>query len=384
MLMKKNLGRIALLFLLCLAPLYAKELASYTMQVSKTDPYLKEAVKITFTTKQLDHSTNMFFFLKPKKSSDYAIYLLKKESKELSYHNSMSTFVYILFPLHAQSITLNFDFTVKTASDQAVKQAYVADHDDSIAISMNQHKIKIKPLTFTVIPLKQHVDLVGDFELHSKIDKETINQYESVNLLYTLQGKGYSDENLTLLPSIVGVTQFFEDDSLPKKLTESGFHIKKRFIYSLSAKENFTVPAIELKAFSPKKNRYYTLTSPSYKIEVKKIPMASLVDKEESPHAQKLINWQKLQEFFIYIFIFSLGFLTAKFSQSTLFKLKKERLFQDIQESKNPKELMILLLNRYKNRDIDNFIEDLERFEYKKEGNFKEIKKAIIKEFMQK
>jgi hypothetical protein len=384
MLMKKNLGRIALLFLLCLASLYAKELANYNMQVSKTDPYLKEAVKITFTTQQLDHSTNMFFFLKPKKSSDYAIYLLKKESKELSYHNAMSTFVYILFPLHAQSITLNFDFTVKTASDQAVKQAYVADHDDSIAISMNQHKIKIKALTFKVIPLKQHVDLVGDFTLHSKIDKEIINQYESVNLLYTLQGKGYSDENLTLLPNIAGVTQFFEDDSIPIRLAESGFRIKKRFIYSLSAKENFTVPAIELKVFSPNRNQYYTLTSPSYKIEVKKIPITSLVDKEESPHAQKLINWQKLQEFLIYIFIFSLGFLTAKFSPSSLFPAKKKRLFQDIQESKNPKELMILLLNRYKNRNIDNFIEDLERLEYKKEGNFKEIKKTIIKQFTQK
>ncbi|WP_457744347.1 hypothetical protein [Sulfurimonas sp.] len=376
--MKKNLGKIVLFVLLLFLPLHAEKLASYTMTMSKKEAFVKEAVEIIFQAKQKNHATHMLFFLKPKKSNDYKIYLLEKETKELSYHNSMTTFRYILFPLKAKKITVAFNFTIKTASDQAVKQAYIADHDDSIAINMNKKNIAITPLILQAKKLKKDVDLVGDYTLHTKIDKQTINQYESVNLFYRLQGEGYNEVNLTLLPKIPHITQFFETDHDSLKLTKDGFFTKQRFIYSMSAKKDFTIPAVTLRVYSPQKNSYYRLQVPSYKIKVKKIPIATLLDKEEYPQTKPLINLEAIKHFFIYILIFLTGFITAKISENIPIRKEKKKQFQDIKESETPKELIILLLNNYRNKDIDSFIEQLEKLEYKGEGNFKAIKKDII------
>ncbi len=377
--MKKNLGKVLLYTLLVLLPLHADDLAKYSMRINKKEAFIKEAVTITFTAEQLEHNTHMFFFLKPKQSSDYKIYLLEKENKELSYHNAIAKFTYILFPTKAKKITINFDFTIKTASDQAVKQAYVADHDDSIAISMNKKNITLKPLVLQVKKLKKHVDLVGDFKLIANIDKQSINQYESVNLLYTLQGNGYNEENLTLIQKLPDVTQFFELDNDTLKLTKEGFIIKKRFIYSLSATKDFTIPPVTLQLYSPLTKEYYTLNAPEYNIKVKKIAKSVLLDKEEYPHPHSVINIEKSKEFLIFILVFLAGFVTAKLSDNALFTQKKKKIFDDIQQSNSPKELVILLLNRYKNRDIDKYIEALEKLEYRGEGNFKDIKQALIK-----
>jgi hypothetical protein len=378
--MKKNLGRSLLFLLLFFLPLNAMELASYTIAMNKQEAYVKEAVEITFTTKQMDHTTNMFFFLKPKKNSSYKIYLLKKENKELSYHNSTTTFKYILFPLEAKDIVINFDFVIKTASDNAVKQAYVADHDDSIAINMSRQRIETTPLTLHVKKLKKSVDLIGEFTLNSKIDTQTINQYESVNLLYTLQGVGYNEKNITLITHIPNVTQFFENDHDAMKLTKDGFKIKRRFIYSMNAKQDFDIPPVILQAYSPKTDRYYTLSTPRYKITVKKIPTATLLDKEEYPQTKSFIDFTSFKQFFTYCLIFFLGFLTAKITQNHKIKKQKQKRFQDIKESSTPKELIIVLLNKYKEQNIDSLIKRLENLEYKGKGSFKAIKKAILRQ----
>jgi len=378
--MKKNLGKLLIILLtLFRLPIYAHELANYKIEISKDNPYQREALTITFTAQQLDHTTNIFFFLKPKKSNDYKIYLLKKRTKELAYHNAITTFEYILFPLHAKTISIDFNFIVKTASDQAVKQAYIADHDDSIAIRMNAHTIEVEPLILHVQKLEHTVDLVGDFKLKTKIDKKTMNQYESLNLLYTLQGVGYINKDLTLLPKLANVTQFFETDSPLSKLTQNGFAIKKNFIYSLSAKDNFTVPSLSIHAFSPKKKQYYTLKTPPYDIKVKKIAASTLLDKEEFPKQTASLNTESIKEFFIYLFLFGIGYISAKLEIPL--RLKKRTKYKDIKESSNPKALLYTLMHSYADKGLEHYYAPLEDMAYGKKGkkSFAKIKREILK-----
>ena len=382
--MKKNLGKIFLLLLLSTLTMHAKELATYTLSLNKNkkEAFVKEPIEITFTAQQKDHSSVMFFFVSPKPSSDYTIKLLTKSTKENSFHNNSATFRYILFPLKAKNLDVEFQFYIKTANDQALAQAYVTDHDEGKGVEGDISYIDVKPLTLHVKALSQAVDLVGDFTLNASIDKKEMYQYDNVNLHYRLYGSGYNN-SVTLLKSLKNVEIFSDIQNPLSKLTPNGYKIKKDYTYALSAKNDFTIPSIKLKAYSPSKKQYYTLQAPAYNIKVKKFNSQMIVDKQESPQTKEKINFESLKQLFIYIFIFMMGYVFAKLRENQLFARKENRKFQDIKRSQNAKELMLILVNSYKNKNIDGFVKELENIIYeKREKEFKKVKKRILKEFM--
>ena len=108
--MKNNLGKLYLLLLFPFFLFANSDLASYTLTSNKKDVVEKEAVEVTFTASQKDHTNTMFFFLEPHKSSDYEIILLDKYTQTVSSHNNLTTFKYLLFPLKAGEIHVDFDF----------------------------------------------------------------------------------------------------------------------------------------------------------------------------------------------------------------------------------------------------------------------------------
>lgn len=380
--MKKNLGKTVLLVLILLSSmLKAAPLATYELYANKKSAFVKEPIEVTFIAHQKDHDNFMFFFVKPKKSDDYKITLLEKKTKENAYHNNTATFTFILFPLKAKTINVDFDFYVKTSSDNAVARAYVADHDEGRGIDGDISHIPTKALSLKVSELSKRVALIGDFKLDSEIDKKEINQYENVNLHYRLYGSGYNDVS-TILKDIKGTDIFSDIQNTPLKLTMNGYEIDRDYTYAISAKKDFIVPSVTLQAYSPSKKQFYTLHSDSYKIKVNKIDINTILDKEESPVKKELINFKTLKEIFIYIFIFLSGYLAATLTKKEFFTLKKEKKFQDIRNAKSAKELILVLLNRYKNRDIEKFVKELEEMmETKDSSKFHSIQKRILKEF---
>jgi hypothetical protein len=378
--MKKNLGKICIIFLLFTTTIFAKQAAIYKLTADKTTAYIKEAVKITFYAEQKDNTNVMFFFVHPLKSDDYEIKLLTKEFSDKGYHHSIATYTYVLFPLQAKKINLNFEFSVKTASDQGVAHAYVEDHDDSKGIELKMTNIDVQPFSINVKKLAHPVDLVGDFELKSTIDKTKINQFETVNIHYLLNGKGY-DNAINLLDHLEGVTIFSEQNNIINKLTKNGYEISRDYTYSLSAKGNFTIPKIELSAYSPAKKSYYNLDIPAQNITVDKIDTSSLIDKEPYPKNEPLVTATSVKTYLIYLLLFILGYLTAKL---TAFKIKRKKsLFDDIKKSSKPKELIFVLLNKYSDKPIDKFIDELEKINYGKSNKtFGEVKSSVLEEFM--
>jgi len=379
--MKKNLGKIVLLFLALQRVIFAQQLVDYKIHASKTNPFVKEPIEITFKVHQKDHTNVMFFFVEAQKSPDYQITLLTRELDDEKHHDSSAVFKYILFPLKAKKINVRFDFTLKSSSDGSVAHAYVTDHDESSGIEGKISHINTEPLVLDIKPLAHSVDLVGDFKLHSNIDTKEINQYENVNLHYRLFGNGFVHK-INLLDKIKDVNLFSDMQEEPLKLTKDGFSLNRDYIYSLSATEDFSIPQITLKAYSPKRDHFYTLSAPAYSIKVNKMDITNIIDKEESPQTKKIISTQRVKQFFIYIFIFFSGYLVALLSQRS-YKSAKEIKFQDIKKSKSPKELILVLLNNYSRReDIHNFIAELEKVAYgDKQGVFKDIKKSILKQF---
>ena len=378
--MKKSLGNILVVFLLFLTNSEAKDLASYVITSNKTEVYEKEAFTITFNAKQKDHTDNMMFLVAPKKSDDYKAILLNKKINDKKYHDTQTSYTYLLFPLKAKKISVDFDFTIQTASNKAIANSYVDDHDDSIAIQTYNTKVKIKPFTMKVKKLQKKVDLVGDFTLKEHIQNTKINQYESINISYILEGVGYEDADIEPIKSIKNVTIFSEINDIYSRYTQKGDTFKREYIYALSAKENFTIPQVTLQAYSPKTKKYYTLTTPIHTIKVTKIDPTLLLDKDEYPQTTSLINIDALKNFFIYIIIFVSGFLSAKF-QSFPFKPKQHsKEFLEIKDAKTAKKLLFILVSKYKNK-FSQETKILEDIVYNNASyNFEKLKTKILKE----
>ncbi len=378
--MKKSLGRFILIFLLLTSYAGAKELVQYKLTANKTSAYTKEALVITFTTIQKDHTDNMMFSLQAKQSNDYKIILLNKEVDDKKRHNSSAKFTYLLFGLNAKDISVDFNFIVRTASDKAVAHSVVDDHDDSIATQTHDTAIKVKPLKLNIMKLKHDVDLVGDFTLNTNITQKNINQYESVNIIYTLQGEGYEEQSFKPISTIKDVTIFSEINDLYNKNTKKGYAIKREYIYALSAKNSFIIPALKLEAYSPTKKTFYTLTSPEQDIKVEAIETSKLLDNDEYPKETPFINTEVFKKYFIYIIIFFSGYLTAKIKSPTFRKKEYSKEYKTIKEAETPTGLIFTLINLNKGNIFTHEVQLLEEILYKNvEHNFHTIKKNLLK-----
>ena len=380
--MKKNLGKIGLLFLLLQSLLFANSLARYTLTSNKQSVMLKEPLTITFTVEQKDKNDNMFFLLEPKKSKDYEIKLLKSSNNDTQSHHAKASFTYVLFPLTVKKIVVSFDFNLQTASDKALTQSYVDDHDGSKAIQKINHHIVLKPLIITVENVPKEIDFYGDFSLKTKLDKTKVSAYEDVNILYTIEGTGYKNTKNSLLPQIPMVSSFNDTHNIYAKLTNKGYKTKRVYTYALSSTENFKVPPQHFRAYSFTKHKLYTLNSPSYTIHVRPIDPRTLLDKTDAPNEKTYFTLQEIKKYFIYAMIFLFGFISAKLTEFEFIKKEKEGKFQDIRNAKNAKDLVLILINNYRNFEIKEFVVKLEKIEYKQSSqSFKEVKKEILQVF---
>ena len=378
-LMKKNLGKIVFLLLLIQTMLLSNQLATYKLSTDKQSLMLKEPLIITFTVEQKDKTDNMFFSFTPKKNKDYEMRLLKSLNDDTQKHSAKAIFTYVLFPLKAKKIVVHFNFILQTASDGALAQSYVDDHDGSKAIQKVSHHILLKPLTIEVNKTPKNIDFFGDFTLKAKLDKTVVSAYEDVNLIYTLQGQGYKNEKKSLLPKITKVTSFNDAHNIYAKLTKKGYSTKRVYTYALSATEDFTIPAQNLRAYSFTKHKLYTLQTPSYMVHVRKINPKYLLDKVDAPKQKIWLNMESIKKYFIYSMIFLFGFLSAKLTEFNFIRKEKEDKFQDIKKTKTAKELLLVLINNYRNSEIKDFVEKLEMIEYKQSSqSFQEVKKEIL------
>jgi len=380
--MKKNLGKIGLMLFLIQTLLLADQLATYTLSANKYEAMVKEPIIITFEVQQKDTTDNMFFLMVPLNSPDYEIKLLKSINDDTKEHHAKVSITYLLFPLKEKKIGIKFNFTIQTASDQALAQSYVDDHDGGKAIQKVNHSIELKPLTIDVRKSPSNIDLYGDFTLQAQIDRHSVAPYEDVNILYTLQGEGYTNQRVSLLNMRPSVTLFKDIHNEYTTLTKNGYKTKRIYTYALSSTENFEVPALHLQAYSFTKQKIYNLDAPSFKIHVKAIDPKTLLDKKDAPFTARFFSAERLKIYFIYTMIFIFGFLSAKLLNMNFKQSRKKDSFTDIKESKNPQQLILILLNHYNTKDSIIFIEELEKIAYKQSSqNFSELKKEILKVF---
>jgi len=365
--MRIHRGKFIILILSSI--LWSKDI-DYSFHINNKTPYLKEATILEVNLTQLDHSKVMFFNFSPKKSDKYKFIQIDFQEDE-KYHDLHQYYKYIIYPLIDKNISIEFNMIKSITTDENVAYAISGDRDNIKSLEKEDIKVDIPPLFLDVKEIPNSADLVGDFRLKYNIDKNQTKAYKPIYIHIEIIGNGYL-EPLDLIPKSKKYHIFKQKPKIEKD--------KIILEYALSAKESFEIPEIIIKVFNPKKRESYNLTIPSKKIEVKKVNINTLIDKQDTPPPLKdsdfdytWIGW-----LFSYIIVFISGFLLPRDTFKKIFQNKKNSFKRKVLFTKDKKKLLKLLLmenpNRYK-KIIKLLEDDIYR---NKKINLKSIKKEIL------
>ncbi len=366
--MRKSLGSL----LLIIISLWGEsDYFDFNLSVDNPSPFVKEGVIITFKAHQKNHKNSMFFELTPPKNSAYRLQLIDKKDNVSAYHDKYVTYRYRLYPLKEGNISLPFLLQVATVSDESVKAFVTGSWDEVNPMAKTTYTPHITPLTLQVKAIKK-VDLVGDFTLSATQIPSHAEAYEQINITYTLQGEGYPELPKELLQKQPKVEQFLEQQNPTPKT-----HL---YNYALLSQEDFTLPDIILKAFSPKKNHYYTLRIPAKKISISPLKTQNILDKKENFPSKSAIDITALLKA---LALFIAGYLTAILKPWALLKKAPHTLpplKEEIARCKDPKSLLKLLLSEDSQR-YQEHIKALESLLYHdSKQSFASTKEQLLKQ----
>ncbi|MDA7818001.1 BatD family protein [Sulfurimonas sp.] len=229
-------------------------------------------------------------------------------------------------------------------------------------------------LEIDVKELPSGVELIGDFKLSATTDKKEINANEVVNVTLEIIGEGNLEDIKSFKPYVDDVSVFDEKiEILGNTLTQ-----KIAFV----AERDFTIPSFTLKYFDLKSEKVKTLST---KEIVVKVNNAKLKEKIEIQRAEESVEqtpvsvtkeFDKLTLIITFISGLLLGILIMLF-KSYKFKKKDKKL-----SIKDPKNLLLKLVNHSDDEDVKMIVDKLEKSIYANEKL--EIDKKILKEVLKR
>lgn len=383
---KNNLGKLSLhllILLISIVTLQAQDF-TYTFNIDKQAPYVKEPVILTLDLNQTNHDLVMLFNFKIKKSKDYTFQRLDTQETD-SYHNAKVHYIYLIYPLRSGDINIAFDLVQKTTTDESIAFSVAGDRDHVEGITTIDTKIDLPPLKLKVKPLPKGTLLVGDFSLTHTIKKQKAKAHEPLPIQVSIKGRGYPPILKKILPTEGDFKRFTEKPIVQPFPSIKGTQSTVTYSMALSHDQSFTLAPIVIKAFNPKTQKSYTLEVPAKKFEIQNVDTHTLVDKVDSPDVLKE-DWSWLRTLLSYIVVFAAGYLTAlslKWKKRQSYK-ELHPLIEKIQACKDEKTLLQMLMAT----DSKPFTPIIEKLENSLYGNgkinFKEIKQnaldTVIKE----
>lgn len=357
--------------------LYANDVA-YTFHLSKSNPYEKEAVLLEVNVSQVDPSKVMLFQFSLKKSTDYEFHQVSFKEHE-KYHDLHQAYLYLIYPKKSGHVLLEFEMTKSITNDAKVAYAISGDRDSVKKLQKKDIKVEVAPLSLEVKSIPKGTDLVGDFTLTEKLDKQSTEAYDPVNLKVVLKGKGYLAP-FKLIKKSKNYKLFTQNPKFKNLHTKVGSSSSLEWDYAISAKKNFEIEKRVLKAFNPLSQKAYELVLPSYKVKVQQVDESSLLDKKDYPAKSQGIDWHFWSWIFSYVVVFVAGLLMPR----DIFKAKKlvqesseEILKSKISSAKTAKALLEVLLLENDKR-FSKSIEALEGVVYNGEKkSLSSIKKEL-------
>jgi hypothetical protein len=341
--MRHNPGRLLLLFVALLSLLRAEDFR-FDARVDVPDPYVKEAVLLQVDLNQTNHDIVLLFNFDLKPSPDYTFWRI--DSKETdSYHDAKVHYLYLVYPLKSGRVEIDFELVKRVTNDESVAYSFSGDRDNVKILETKNTNVTLPPLTLDVKPLPEGTQLVGDFTLAYDLKQTRAKAYEPIPFQVTITGRGYLPLLEGLVPQSPDFTLFSEKPIVHTSHSKEGTHSKVIYPMALSAKEDFTLPAVKIKAFDPKKERSYLLEVPQTTFSIERPDVNTLVDKVDNPPPYEG-DWGWLRTLLGYLIVFGAGFASG-----WLFRWQRRTrhehthpLMEKIEACKEKRALLQLLL----------------------------------------
>ncbi len=136
-------------------------------------------------------------------------------------------------------------------------------------------KISSNSLTLKVYKKPNGVELIGDYALKAFVDKSRVKASKPVTYTVKIEGEGSLDDFEDIKIDIPNVTQYSKDSKIDHRFENGKVYTVYKKQYVFIAKNSYTIPKIEIKAYSPIKHRVYTLKANAIPITIEKISSIS-------------------------------------------------------------------------------------------------------------
>jgi len=380
---KQHLGNIYLLcMLLFVSSLQAADF-TYAVKVDNTEPYVKEAVLLTFDVNQTNNTIVLLFDFDLQKSESYSFQRIDIEEID-AYHAAQIRYTYLVYPLKAGEVDINFTLTQKATSDESVAYSFSGDRDNVKTLETKNSNIEVPPLRLKVKALPDGTEIVGNFRVDYKVKTLKGKPYEPLPLQVTIQGEGYPPIFNTLLPQEGNFTQFTEAPEVKSRATIKGTKSTVTYPMAFSHNKDFTLPELDIQAFDPKTQKSYTLLVPEQHFHIEEVNSSLLIDKVDTPSVSDK-DWSWIQTVFNYLLVFTAGLLTAFVYKKSKQRIKPKKhtphsaLIEKIKQSKDLKALLQVLLAY----DVKRFRKTIVRVEKTLYGTEKTSLKTLKQESLQ-
>jgi hypothetical protein len=336
-------GRLLLriVFLLALSlGTYAAEAYSWSATAKQSEPYVNEAVELTFVCRFADEGYQYVIEFAPSEErSAFRMYMLSEKERIID-GKRVNTYRFVLFPQQPGKMEVRFSALMRKTTKASIEQTVIG-RDNVEYLDFTDTKADLPVLRFDV---RQHqAGLTGDFSLDAQIDKREVRAYEPLHLLVRVEGSGDFDRFVPFDLNISGVQVFAEAPQKSFELSPDGFSGEWLQRFALVAEEDFMLDAFDLDYFDPKSGTLRHLHAPATPIQIRVLPgtapEALLDDEVEMPSF-----WQWKRSWLYYALTFAAGVILGLGLKSGASKrAEKEGIAERIKKAGSIKELMTLL-----------------------------------------
>jgi hypothetical protein len=133
---------------------------------------------------------------------------------------------------------------------------------------MTWRPIASNPLKIEVKPLDVDADLIGEFEVETSLDSQSVKANKPVNLKLKIAGKGSLEDFEFPKYEIDGVTVYSDEAKIESNLEGSELESVYEKGFAFISEDDFSIPAREVKVYNPKSKTIEVLKIPGYDVKV--------------------------------------------------------------------------------------------------------------------
>ena len=335
--MKRNLGKIILIFLiLSQVALLASEY-TWSMESSKHKVMTGEAVYLKYTCRFNDESELYSIEFNPvTNNSEYRLELLSEKERIID-EKRVNTYEFVLFVKKAGKFFFSPETIIKKTNKDSIENS-VLGRDNANYEEFSIKKIKQKKLSLNVTQSPEN--LVGVFTMHFKKESSSVKAFEPYHLEITIEGKGDFDLLKPIIFDINNTKVFASKGVKNIKLTRDGYLGSYTQKFAFVSEKDFKISSIDISYFDLQEKRVQHLQMPSIDVNVKSAyKVEELLDQDSNE------EFTFKREWLYYLLVFILGYLTAKVKVKKFHKeSKRDKTFQEkVYDSRDLSEFTMLL-----------------------------------------